>query len=155
MGSKQRHFFATKENLLPVLAAFDSKHQVKYTRTGLQFSPELVVYTSGNSVPTLGMSAPHSGAASGFNYLITPVDETIQIRTCRQNSGGIRYAVDQLINPRTICLLHGGFFSPDILLYGKVGTVSDNPIAIKLYRDFCSLITKRFTKNLERANIQV
>jgi hypothetical protein len=145
MATKQRHFFATKEDLIPVLAAFDAKHDVKYVLTGLLFSPELTVYTSGGSIDTLAVPARHANAVNGYNYLITPANEPVRIRNCPQTKGGIRYAVDQLINPRTICLLHGGFFSPDILLYGKVGTVSDDPIALKLYRAFCGLITKQFT----------
>ena len=146
MATKQRHFFATKDDLLPVFAAFEAKESVKYVLTGLHRSPDLTVYQSGREIATLGLPAPHPNAGGGYNYLVALRDDTVEIRPCPQNSGGIRYAVDQLVNPRTIAVLHGGLFGPRVLLYGRVGTVSDDPVALRLYRRFSGALTKNFRR---------
>jgi len=45
---KHIHFFATREDLVPVLAAFERTASVKYVHTGRQYiSPELKIYASG------------------------------------------------------------------------------------------------------------
>jgi hypothetical protein len=144
MATKLRHFYATKDDLLPVIEAFEAKEPVKYVLTGLHRGAELTVYSRGRDIGTLGLPAPHANAISGYNYLVALSTEIIQVQTCPQNSGGVRYAVDQGVNPRTITLLHGAFFAPDVLLYGRVGTVSDEPVAIRLYRAFSGALTKRF-----------
>ena len=146
MDTKQRHFFATRDGLFPVIAAFEAKESVKYVLTGLHRSSDLTVYDSGREIATLDMPAPHPNAICGYNYLVALENDTVKIRSCPQNSGGIRYAVDQLVNPRTIAVLHGGLFRPGVLLYGRVGTVSDDPVALRLYRRFSSVLTKNFRK---------
>ena len=54
--------------------------------------------------------------------------------------------MDQGANPKTIALLHGGIFEKDVFLYGRVGTISDDPQSVQLYRDFASALTKRFKR---------
>jgi hypothetical protein len=51
-----------------------------------------------------------------------------------------------LINPDSITFSHSGFFSPEILLYGRVGTASDSAVAKKLCRVFSSAIAKEFDR---------
>ena len=58
----------------------------------------------------------------------------------------MRYIVDQLIKPDSITFSHGGFFSPEILLCGRVGTASDSTTAKKLFRVFSSAIAKKFVR---------
>ena len=70
----------------------------------------------------------------------------MKVRPVPQTVGGIRYAVDQLVNPYSITFNHGGFFSPTILLYGRVDTVSDEETAIRLYRAFANAIGKSFKR---------
>ena len=146
MASKLRHFFATKDDLLPVFDAFEAKQPAKYILAGLHHAPELTVYFAGRDIATLGLPAPSANAINGYNYLVALPTDEISIRPYAQNSGGVRYAVDQLANPRTITILHGGFFADDVLLYGRVGTVSDDSVAVQLYRGFSSALTKRFER---------
>jgi len=146
MGTKLRHFFATKDDLIPVFDAFEAKQAVKYGLMGLHKSPNLTVYSAGRDIATLGSPAPYENAICGYSYLVALPTQKIEVRTCPQNAGGVRYAVDQLHNPGTITVSHGGFFGPDILLYGRVGTVRDDPIALRLYRAFSTAMTKRFRR---------
>jgi len=142
----QRHFYATRDDLLPVLETVERKHSVAYTLTGLRESRELTTVYSGAAIATLGSPAPNPNACGGYAYLVTPADVQVIIREVPQRAGGTRYAVDQLANPISITFGHGGFYAPDVLLYGRVATCSDHPAAAKLYRAFASAVGKHFCR---------
>jgi len=142
----QRHFYATRNDLLPVLETFDRKHGVAYTLIGLLDSPALTTVHSGSAIATLDKPAPLSSASFGYQYLITPVEQGVVVREVPQRAGGIRYAVDQLANPISITFQHGGFFAEDILLYGRVATCSNHPTSAKLHRAFASAVAKHFAR---------
>jgi hypothetical protein len=142
----QRHFYATREDLLPVMEKVGCKHRVAYTLMGSSESSELTTFYSGAVIPTLGSPAPHANASAGYSYLVTPADVQIVVRELPQRAGGIRYAVDQLADPISITFTHGGFYAPDVLLYGRVATCSNHPTATKLFRAFASAIAKNFIR---------
>jgi hypothetical protein len=142
----QRHFYATSDDLLPVLERAERKHRVAYTLTGSFESPMLTTVFSGSTIATLASRAPHPNASGGYSYLVTPADVEVVIREIPQRAGGIRYAVDQLANPISITFDHGGFYAPDILLFGRVATCSDHPKAATLYRAFATSVAKSFTR---------
>jgi hypothetical protein len=141
-----RHFFATADDLLPVFDLVDRKLRLAYTLTGLHESSRLCTVAKGADIPTLRdvMEAPNAIACP--SYLVTLEGATVHVREVPQQSGGIRYAIDQFINPDSITFSHGGFFSPEILLYGRVGTVSDSAVAKKMFRAFSSPIAKEFER---------
>lgn len=140
------HFFATADDLLPVLGRVDSKRSLTYTLTGLLESPILTAVAKGNDIPTLREKATVSDAIACPSYLVTPADASVKVRKVPQNNGGMRYAVDQLINPDSVALSHGGFFGPGILLYGRIGTVSESAIAKALFRAYGNAIAKEFVR---------
>lgn len=142
----QRYFYATRNDLLPVLETFDRKHSVAYTLTGLLESPALTTVFSGSAIATLGNPARVSSAISGYQYLVTPDEQDVVVREIPQRAGGIRYAVDQLVNPISVTFQHGGFYAEDILLPGRVATCSDHSTSAKLYRAFASAVAKHFTR---------
>src|SRR5262245_3443705 len=117
-----RHFYATADDLLPVFDRVDQKMRLAYTLTGLHHSREPCTVAKGADIPTLRDVMTTPNAVGCPTYLVTLEGVSVNIRDVPQNSGGTRYAVDQLINPDSITLSHGGFFSPEILLYGSVGT---------------------------------
>lgn len=142
----QRHFYATRDDLLPVLEKVESKHSVAYTLMGSFESAQLTTVSFGAAIRTLGSPAPHPNAVAGYRYLVTPSEVQVVIREVPQRTGGIRHLVDQLVNPISIEFTHGGFYAPDILLYGRVATCSNHPVAAKLFRAFASAVAKNFTR---------
>lgn len=142
----QRHFYATSEDLLQVLQRFERKHPVVYTRTGSFEYPSHPTFHSGQSISTLCSPAPHPEAVAGYTYLVTPEGVQVAIRQIALRRGGVHYAVDQLSNPISITFTHGGFYAPDVLLYGRVATCSDHPNAARLYRAFASSVAKVFSR---------
>ena len=142
----QRHFYATANDLLPIFEWVEKKHELTYNLTGLFESSRLAPIYHGIELPSLHLPAPYPSATGCPCYLVTLRATPVLVRKVPQNRGGVRFAVDQLLNPDSIILQHGGLFGSNVLLYGRVGTVSINPVATKLHRVFSSAITKHFRR---------
>jgi len=142
----QRQFFATADDLLQVFERVEGKRHLAYTLTGLFPSPELTTVYSGATIATLRKPAPDPSATSGYTYLVTDSERRIAVRTVPQQAGGLRYAVDQLENPDSITLTPGGIYPPNVLLYGRVGTVSAASFSVDLHRAFATTIGKLFQR---------
>jgi hypothetical protein len=142
----QRLFFATAEDLLVVFDRVEARRRLAYTLTGLFAKPELSTAASGGAIPTLHSPAPHAGAIAGYQYLVTAAAEPVVVREVPQRRGGLRYAVDQLANPRSVVVMPGGLYPPDVRLYGRVGTASDTEFSVRLYRAFAAAIGESFRR---------
>jgi hypothetical protein len=142
----QRQFFATADDLLPVFERVESYYELAYTLTGLLKSPQLSTVYSGAAIPTLRSPAPHPNAICCPQYLVTSTHTTVQIQPAPQNAGGTRYAVDQLANPDSVTIQHGGIFGADVLLCGRIATASSTPFALQLHRAFAAAISKHFSR---------
>jgi hypothetical protein len=142
----QRLFFATAEDLLAVFDRVEARRRLAYTLTGLFETDELRTAPIGAAIPTLHSPAPDAGAIVGYQYLVTAADDPIIVREVPQRRGGVRYAVDQLANPRSVALMPGGLYAPDIRLYGRVGTASDAEFSVRLYRAFATAIGESFRR---------
>lgn len=140
----QRLFFATANDLVPVLERVEAKHRIGYTLCGLFPSAELRSVLSGASIPTLREPAPRPDAIACPQYLITAHDRQVAIREVPQNKGGLLYAVDQLANPESVVFQPGGIYGSDVLLHGRVGSASTSPFSVQLHRAFASAIGKLF-----------
>ncbi len=88
------------------------------TQPELFETPALTTAHFGATIPTLHSPAPHPGAHAGYNYLVTDADEPVVVREVPQRKGGLRYPLDQLANPRSVALMPGGLYPPNIRLYG-------------------------------------
>src|SRR5262249_4393805 len=61
-ATKQIHFYAVKEDLLPVLEALESDGGAKYVlRKGQSADPRLVVFDHGKDIPSLGEATADTG----------------------------------------------------------------------------------------------
>jgi hypothetical protein len=145
MAKNLIQFFATKDDILPVTGWVESQRRIKYVRTGLFEDQKTAVYRRADDLPNLGIATSES-AIGGDCYLVADADLTINIRKVPQVVGGVRYAVDQFQNPQTVAFQAGGFWAEEILLYGRVGTASDDTGSIGLYRLFASAIRKHFVR---------
>lgn len=145
MATKTTHFFATKDDLLKAIEPAEQRRSIKYVLTGLLETPDLETYQTIAAISSLG-TATHENAICGASYLVADKRTTIVNHERRQNTGGIRYEVNQLENPATIMFQPGGLFEGTALLYGRVATVSEDPISKELYRLFTSAIRKVFIK---------
>lgn len=139
----QRNFYATSDDLLEVFGHFEKTREVTYTPMGAVQSADLTIFQSGKYIPSLSSPAK---ARYDHSYLVTPKTVRPIARQIPLRTGGMAYAVDQLVNPISIEFSQGGFYAPDILLDGRVATCSEHPDAVRLYRAFASSIAKVFSR---------
>jgi hypothetical protein len=71
---------------------------------------------------------------------------SVNVRPIKATIGVERYCVDQLSNPDSITFTPAGVWSPDVVLHGRVATVSESPISQALMKRFNSAFRAQFTK---------
>ncbi|HOX07365.1 MAG TPA: hypothetical protein PK280_13260 [Planctomycetota bacterium] len=142
---RQIHFFALKEDILPVLEVVEAQGALKYVLTGNFTKPGLEVYSCGAELPDLGR--PTSGSATGCaSFLVTGSATPVNVRPIEASDGTTRYCVDQLINSDVVGFSSGGLWSEDIVLPGRVSTVWDSDASQGLMKRFKAALRKRFTR---------
>jgi hypothetical protein len=146
MATKQIHLFATRHDLEPGLRLIEGKRALKYVRCGLFSSPEVLSWRSLLDVETLGKAAAGNQSLCE-RYLVLKADAELHVRSVAQVSGGTRYAVDQLENPISIVCKSGGVFGDGFLICGHVGTASNHPDSVQLFREFSRSLTHDFQKH--------
>jgi hypothetical protein len=144
MTTQQTHFFATRQDQISLLTAVEKLQHFNYVVGGLFDSPQAQTYSPGTAIPTLGIAKNESAIAEA-SYLVLRAEDDFVCRQIRQIGGEVKYAFDQSQNPDSIIFLHGGFYQ-NILLYGKIGTVSDTAVSKTIYKLFLSEVRKSFTK---------
>jgi hypothetical protein len=107
--------------------------------------PELERMLSLARAPGLGL-APTGNTVLEPTYLVAARALPIEVRPVEQRKGGVKYAVDQAVNPRTIAFHPGGVFEEGCLISGVVSTASPDPASLELMKVFIKELRKRFTK---------
>jgi hypothetical protein len=140
-------FFATSDDLLPVLLGVEARLKVQYTRMGHAASPAILSsFRTARDLPTLFTPAQHESSVAGPMYLITMADAGVSPRQITPNHSQTQWAIDQLNNPDSTVLRHGGLYAERILLRGEIRTTSTSAIASKLQRAFDAAIRRTFVK---------
>jgi hypothetical protein len=146
MSSKQIHLFATRHDLERGIRSIETRQPLKYALCGMFQSPDPRIWCSVLDVENLG-KAPNGNQSLCERYLVMQADAELQIRNVAQSSGGTRYAVDQLHNPASIVFQPGGAFGDGYLICGHIGTASNHPDAVRLFREFSRSVTREFRKH--------
>ena len=142
---KQVYFYATKNDLLPVLRAVEEAGALKYVVAGNFTTPELRSYSRGEEIPQLG-KASSGTAGTCETFLVCAAVPPVKVESFKGGNGEDRFCVDQLLNPDTVGLTPAGQWNEEILLHGRVATVSDSPASQALMKRFQSAIRKHFVK---------
>jgi hypothetical protein len=139
-------FYATADDLLPVLLNVEAKRAVVYTRCGHIHEPRTDHCQTARNLTTLFKPQPFESAVGGPAYLVTEAGNEVVLRQLSQYEGKDRWAVDQLANPDSTVLRHGGFYKDNVLLSGEVRTAYKTTVAQRLQRAFDAAIRKHFVK---------
>jgi hypothetical protein len=139
-------FFATADDLLPVLLSIEAKYAIVYTRFDHVHEPRADDYRTARDLPTLFQPQPFESAVLGPAYLVTEAGTKVVLRQLSPYEGKDRWSVDQLANPDSIVLRHGGLFKENILLSGEARTAYKTTMALRLQRAFDTAIRKHFVK---------
>ena len=140
------HFFATANDLLPIFASVESKRPLRYTRSEHVTESMVRSFESGAHLPTLRAPSKYSSASTSPAYLVMAADNEVVLRELAPSEGRVRWSIDQLANPDSTMLWHGGMYGKSILLYGRVATTSKTRVALSLQRAFESAIKKQFVR---------
>jgi hypothetical protein len=146
MASKQIHLFATRRDIEPTIRLVEGKSRLKYALCGLFSSRDIRLYSSLLECESLGRAAGGNHSLCD-EFLVLDVNAELKIRDVPQRLGAAKYAVDQLWNPVSICFRPGGLFGDEFLICGRIGTASDHPDAVQLFREFSRSITREFRKH--------
>lgn len=138
-------FYALREDLLPILESFESRVRVLYVRAERFSEPLLEIAQSGFELANLG-TADCDSSVGCTSYLIVKAPATVRIDPVEELTGTVSYHVDQLLNPDSIVITSGGYWSQDVILSGYVGTASDTPVAQEMMKIFSSEMRKSFNK---------
>src|SRR4029077_6577782 len=146
MASKQIHLFATRHDLEPGIRSIEARRPLKYALCGTSPSADARIWCSVLDVENLG-KALKGNQSLCERYLVLQGDAELRIRSVAQSSGGTRHAVDQLHNPVSIVFQPGGTFRAGFLICGHIGTTSNPPDAVQLFREFSRSVTRKFRKH--------
>jgi hypothetical protein len=117
-------FFATRDDLLSVLHPLEQDIQLRYTLAGMFDSPNLVEFRAASEIPSIGY-ASSAESSQCDRCLISLASVPVLLRPVPQRKGGVRYAVDQLMNKSTVVLCPGGEWNRAIIA-GQLGTVASS-----------------------------
>jgi len=145
MPGHQIHFYATREDLEPAIRGIEAAASFRYALTGLHVTRAFPEYSSALEIPTLGRATGDSAVLCDA-YLVVAREEKIAIREIRQNAGGTRHAVDQLINPRSIVFQPGGVRDGGVIIHGRAATTAQSKEAKEIFSLFRKWLKKSFEK---------
>jgi len=137
----QIRFFATQNDLVPVLEAVEAGRAIMYVKFGWSDSQLPESFPTVTMLPNLG-TASHEAAINCDSFLICLREKAIRARQVP----GPRYVFDQLLNPETVTFAPGGFWGNDVLLHGRFATTSSEMFSVELMKLLGSAVRKRFDK---------
>ena len=98
---KRIYFYATKNDLLPALAAMEADCSVKYGAAGMSLQPVVQQWRQGSELPNLG-TANGNQQVTCDAFLIFSADSELGIRSSVMFDGRTRYDVDQISHPESV-----------------------------------------------------
>ncbi len=138
-------FFATADDLRPLLVSIESKRELQYVECGLFDEERRSTLSSLASLASLG-TAITGDSNRELTYLVCQRSSEVQVRAVAQRRGGTKYAIDQLNNPYTVVFRPGGTYSDTTMISGMVGTVNETPAARELMKMFTEEIRSHFNR---------
>ncbi len=147
MKSKQIMFFTLLEDIENIIRDFESVIEIQYYKTGLLDSKNIPTYNSVFNTPNVGFTL--SGDWNRIDdYLIIKKTLSLNIDEVPQRTGGMKFAVDQGNNPKSIELKIGGIYKEkeNVIVAGRVATISEDSDSIELYKLLSTKIKKEYKK---------
>ena len=145
--SKNIYFFATEQDIIQIANAVEKKVSIQYFRRENLEQPEFVAYSRFQNVPDIYNRKKEKNNNIGSQYLVLNEGITISHRVIKLKKGGLRYTIDQVTNPQSIVLNTGRNIKKlNTILPGALGTVSENPSSLELFKIFHRTIRKTWEK---------
>ena len=145
MESKQILFFATKGDISPIIKNIEYNHNIKYYEMGLfdtnsDFSYKSICELNSFGFPKIGDWIQDS------RLMAIPNQMSLVSREVPQKIGGIKYAIDPLMNHTSICFQFGGIYKEGVLIAGNCFISNSDEFASKVFKEFSTKVKKSFKK---------
>lgn len=147
MKSKQTMFFAVLKDVEQIFQDIETIVDIRYYKTGLLDNKSIPTYNSIFDTPNIGSVS--SGDWNRIdNYLIMKKSTSLIVEEIPQRSGGVKYDVNQRLNLKSIELKLGGIYQEkeNIIVAGRVATISEDSDSNELYKLFSTKIKKTFRR---------
>jgi hypothetical protein len=139
-------FFATPDDIVPVLRRFESNAPLKFVEMGNLTTPNRAIYLESSEIPNPGISTHETGNASAA-YMVSHRDTKNHMQKLIGQRGEYRWTLDNGSNEETVILTMGGLWKDGILLEGLMDTLHQTPVAQQLMKWFLGALKQEgFTK---------
>lgn len=142
MATKQIFFFSDLTDIKNLLEIVELSENIQYCEAGTFDFFDTPIYSTFAQLPNLG-SVEHGDWVLNRFYAIIPDSDNIRKREIYLNKGGIRYAIYQDNNPKSVIFKPSGIFKDNILVAGSIGTISTDPFSLNLFNKFSKTIKKK------------
>ncbi|UZT99169.1 hypothetical protein ODZ84_06250 [Chryseobacterium fluminis] len=147
MTGKQTMFFAVFEDLERILRDFETNFDIKYYYDSPFLLEEKNVPAYNSIFETANVGIALSGNWNKIDrYLVMKKNTLLNIREIPQLKGGVKFTFDQKNNPLSIEIKFGGVYSENVIVAGRVATISKENDSQEMYKFFSSKIKKIFKK---------
>ncbi len=135
--SKEIFFFATRNDILKALKEIELLRKIKYIKCGAYDSKDYLIYDSIDNIGNLSVNM--SGNHQSESYLVLDASLPVVVREAKQNTGGIKYFIDQMKNKTSIVFWPGGFYEKHYLIWGHTATILDNKVSQEYIRTLLTM----------------
>lgn len=147
MKSRQFMFFTQLEDIDYLVKNIETCIDIIYYKTGLHDTRSIPTYNSIFDVPNVGFVS--SGDWNRVDsFLVMKKSTPLNIREVPQRTGEMKFAIDQVNNLKSIEFKLGGVYleKGNVIVAGRVSTLSEDNDSNELYRLFTTKIKKDFKK---------
>ncbi|MEZ6037407.1 MAG: hypothetical protein R3F29_08000 [Planctomycetota bacterium] len=78
--------------------------------------------------------------------MVLPVETEVRVRPVHQRSGGIKFAIDQLLNPDSVVCCFGGVHVEGVMISGEASTIGTSDASRAMFK----LLARHLTKGFKR-----
>jgi hypothetical protein len=136
--------FATKNDWIPILTAFEATLKVKYVPSGMFPNSEPRIYETFRELSDFG-EAVWGQSIQERHYLIFMEETPVCSRSVKLNTGETRYVTDHGNNPKSVVLWPGGVMEAHhAVISGEISKLSKLETTELLFRGLSKLIKKSF-----------
>lgn len=143
--SRATQTYATKNDWAECLRLIEAQRPLAYTVSGLFDADHRETFISVDAIPEFGIAGMPNAILEPC-YVVCDSDRQIQSREVPQRRGGVKYAIDQKLNPFTVGLRPGGLLHQDMLIAGQLGTCTEDPTGIELHKLIIRELKRRFVR---------
>ena len=143
---KRIFFFATADDIIPVLRQFEANAPLKFVVMGNITTPNRPIYLHASDIPNPGIATHETGNASTA-YMVSLRDTKNHMRKLVGKSGEHRWTLDNGDNEESVILTMAGLWEDGTLLPGLMDTLHQTSVAQQLMKWFLAALKEEgFTK---------